>query len=60
MGLGAAVRYLLALGPDWAFERITMLSSKLREMLHTVPGVSVVDKSPRLAGIVAFTVVSSQ
>ena len=57
VGLGVAVRYLLDLGPQWAFQRISTLAQTLRNMLGTVSGVAVHDKGPRLVGIVTFSVV---
>jgi len=56
LGLGAASRYLLALGVDAARNRIRCLARILRSELGDVPGVRVLDRGPELCGIVAVAV----
>ena len=56
LGLGAAVDYALALGPDSTWVRIEALGATLRERLVEVDGVTVQDKGERRGGIVTFAV----
>ena len=56
LGLGAAVDYALALGPESTWARIEALGAGLRERLDAVDGVTVHDKGERRGGIVTFTV----
>jgi cysteine desulfurase / selenocysteine lyase len=56
LGLGAAVDYALALGPDSTWARIEAVGATLRERLVEVDGVTVQDKGERRGGIVTFTV----
>ncbi len=56
LGLGAAVDYALALGPESTWSRIEALGAALRERLGAVDGVTVHDKGERRGGIVTFTV----
>ncbi len=56
LGLGVAVRELLALGPARVFRRIAALGAELRALLEDVPGVRVLDRGARLGGIVSCAV----
>ncbi|GAA4383339.1 aminotransferase class V-fold PLP-dependent enzyme [Tsukamurella soli] len=57
LGLGAAVRYLLELGPDHVFAAITRRAAGIRERLAALPAVTVRDPvGGALGGIVSFTV----
>lgn len=56
LGLGAAVEYALALGPDAIWERIHSLAARLRTGLAAIPGVAVHDRGEVLGGIVTFTI----
>ncbi|MBO0853461.1 MAG: aminotransferase class V-fold PLP-dependent enzyme [Nocardia sp.] len=56
LGLGAAVRYLLDLGPAAVYSAISDNAEYLRLHLPGIPGVSVHDLGTRFAGIVSFTV----
>ncbi len=56
LGLGAAVDYALALGPESTWSRIEALGAALRERLGAVDGVTVHDKGERRGGIVTFMV----
>ncbi|MFJ4652614.1 aminotransferase class V-fold PLP-dependent enzyme [Nocardia sp. NPDC088792] len=56
LGLGAAVRYLLDLGPAQVYEAIAERAAYLRKTLPEIPGVTVRDRGTQHAGIVSFTV----
>jgi selenocysteine lyase/cysteine desulfurase len=56
LGLGAAVDYALALGPDAIAERVTRLGESLRARLVDVPGLVLHDLGRRRCGIVTFTI----
>lgn len=56
LGLGAAVRYLLELGPAQVYEAIAERAAYLRKTLPEIPGVTVRDRGTQHAGIVSFTV----
>lgn len=57
LGLGAAVRHLLDLGPAEVFAAITARAEYLRAALSALPGVTVQDLGgPLRSGIVSFTV----
>ncbi|MEV6277929.1 aminotransferase class V-fold PLP-dependent enzyme [Nocardia sp. NPDC051832] len=56
LGLGAAVRYLLDLGPDEVFAAVAARAELLRKTLPEIPGVTVRDLGLRHSGIVSFTV----
>lgn len=56
LGLGAAVRYLLELGPDAVYAAIAARAEYLRKTLPEIPGVTVRDIGVRHSGIVSFTV----
>ncbi|AYF78652.1 aminotransferase class V-fold PLP-dependent enzyme [Nocardia yunnanensis] len=56
LGLGAAVRYLLELGPAQVYAAIAERSEYLRKALQEIPGVTVRDRGAQHAGIVSFTV----
>ncbi len=60
LGLGAAVRYLLDLGPAQAYQAVADRAAYLRKALPEVPGVRVRDLGVRQAGIVSFTVAGLQ
>ncbi|ONM48297.1 aminotransferase class V-fold PLP-dependent enzyme [Nocardia donostiensis] len=55
LGLGAAVRYLLDLGPDVVYDAIAARAAYLRKGLADIPGVTVRDLGVRHSGIVSFT-----
>ncbi|GAB4589023.1 aminotransferase class V-fold PLP-dependent enzyme [Nocardia sp. IFM 10818] len=56
LGLGAAVRYLLDLGPAQVYAAIAERAEYLRKALPEIPGVTVRDRGTQHAGIVSFTV----
>ncbi|WP_028477675.1 aminotransferase class V-fold PLP-dependent enzyme [Nocardia sp. CNY236] len=56
LGLGAAVRYLLDLGPDNVYAAIAARAEYLRRALPEIPGVTVRDLGVLRSGIVSFTV----
>lgn len=56
LGLGAAVRYLLDLGPAQVYEAIAERAEYLRKTLAEIGGVTVRDRGTQHAGIVSFTV----
>lgn len=56
LGLGAAVRYLLELGPDAVYAAVAARAEHLRAALTAVPGVTVRDLGSTHSGIVSFTV----
>ncbi|MFI5719648.1 aminotransferase class V-fold PLP-dependent enzyme [Nocardia sp. NPDC051750] len=56
LGLGAAVRYLLDLGPDQVYAAIAERADYLRGALGELPGVRVRDLGIEHSGIVSFTV----
>jgi cysteine desulfurase/selenocysteine lyase len=56
LGLGVAVRELLAAGPARVFCRIAALGAELRALLEEIPGVRVLDRGARLGGIVSCAV----
>ena len=55
LGLGAAIRYGLALGFEAIEDRITYLASYLRRQLAGIDRVTLRDQGPRQSGIVSFT-----
>lgn len=55
LGLGAAVRYLLDLGPAAVYAAIAERAEYLRKALAEIPGVDVRDRGIQHAGIVSFT-----
>lgn len=56
LGLGAAVRYLLELGPEDVYAAIAARAEQLRKSLPEIDGVTVRDIGIRHSGIVSFTV----
>lgn len=56
LGLGAAVRYLLDLGPDQVYAAIAERADRLRTALGELPRVTVRDLGVQHSGIVSFTV----
>lgn len=56
LGLGAAVRYLLDLGPAQVYAAVAERAEYLRKALQELPGVDVRDRGTQHAGIVSFTV----
>ncbi|MGW0245419.1 aminotransferase class V-fold PLP-dependent enzyme [Nocardia goodfellowii] len=56
LGLGAAVRYLLDLGPEDVYAAVAARAEYLRKTLPEIPGVTVRDLGVRHSGIVSFTV----
>lgn len=54
LGLGAAVRYYLDVGPEWAHDYITALAEYLRGGLARIDGITVTDIGARRSGIVSF------
>ncbi|MBG6141443.1 aminotransferase class V-fold PLP-dependent enzyme [Longispora fulva] len=56
LGLGAAVDYLLALGPDAVESAVTAHAATLRGLLAEIPGVTVRDRGVRRCGLVTFSV----
>ncbi|HLS79662.1 MAG TPA: aminotransferase class V-fold PLP-dependent enzyme [Nocardia sp.] len=56
LGLGAAVRYLLELGPEQVYAAVAERAGHLRAALAELPRVTVRDKGVRRGGIVSFTV----
>ncbi|WP_425303551.1 aminotransferase class V-fold PLP-dependent enzyme [Nocardia wallacei] len=56
LGLGAAVRYLLELGPGNVYAAVAANAGQLRKTLPQVPGVTVRDLGTLHSGIVSFTV----
>lgn len=56
LGLGAAVRYLLDLGPAAVYAAIAERAEYLRKTLQEISGVTVRDRGTQHAGIVSFTV----
>ncbi|MFI5782744.1 aminotransferase class V-fold PLP-dependent enzyme [Nocardia sp. NPDC051570] len=56
LGLGAAVRYLLDLGPENVYAAVAANAAHLRAELPRIPGVTVRDLGARHSGIVSFTV----
>ncbi|MEV4126041.1 aminotransferase class V-fold PLP-dependent enzyme [Nocardia sp. NPDC049707] len=56
LGLGAAVRYLLELGPEDVYDAIAAHAEHLRKSLPEIDGVMVRDIGIRHSGIVSFTV----
>jgi len=56
LGLAAAVRYYLHLGPARIWMRIQDLADDLRQKLTALPGVQVHDEGRVRSGIVTFTV----
>lgn len=55
LGLGAAVRYLLELGPEEVYAAIAERAEYLRGALGDLPGVTVRDLGVEHSGIVSFT-----
>jgi selenocysteine lyase/cysteine desulfurase len=55
IALGAAVRYLLELGPDEVYARIADVAAQLRSRLTDIPGIDVYDLGRRKGGIVTFS-----
>jgi selenocysteine lyase/cysteine desulfurase len=56
LGLGAAIRYLLDLGPELVYAAIAERAEHLRAVLPRIPGVTVRDLGTAHSGIVSFTV----
>ncbi|MEV0245023.1 aminotransferase class V-fold PLP-dependent enzyme [Nocardia sp. NPDC050712] len=56
LGLGAAVRYLLELGPEQVYAAVAARAEHLRKTLPEISGVTVRDLGSRHSGIVSFTV----
>lgn len=56
LGLGAAVQYLLDLGPDEVYAAIAERADYLRATLSQIPGVTIHDLGTVRSGIVSFTV----
>lgn len=56
LGLGAAVRYLLELGPEDVYAAIAARAEHLRKSLPQISGVTVRDIGIRHSGIVSFTI----
>jgi cysteine desulfurase / selenocysteine lyase len=56
LGLGAAIDYALALGPERIWERVEPLGAALRARLEAIPGVTVHDIGAVRCGIVTFSV----
>ncbi|WP_225725356.1 MULTISPECIES: aminotransferase class V-fold PLP-dependent enzyme [unclassified Nocardia] len=56
LGLGAAVRYLLDLGPENVYAAVAARAAHLRKALPEIPGVTVRDLGLRQSGTVSFTV----
>ncbi|WP_069162322.1 aminotransferase class V-fold PLP-dependent enzyme [Nocardia altamirensis] len=56
LGLGAAVDYLLELGPDNVYAAVAARAEHLRTRLPEIDGVTVRDLGVRRSGIVSFTV----
>lgn len=56
LGLGAAVDYLLALGPEEVYAGVAARANHLRKTLPELPGVTVRDLGTEHSGIVSFTV----
>lgn len=56
LGLGAAVDYLLALGPEHVEQAVRARAERLRAGLSTLDGVTVRDPGRDRCGIVTFTV----
>jgi cysteine desulfurase/selenocysteine lyase len=54
LGLGAAARYYLDVGPQWVHDYVTGLAEHLRDELTELPGVEVTDLGSRRSGIVSF------
>ncbi len=59
IALGAAVRYLLELGPESVYEQIARVATLLRTRLSEIPGVTVHDLGREKGGIVTFSHVST-
>ncbi|MFC9663740.1 aminotransferase class V-fold PLP-dependent enzyme [Nocardia sp. NPDC127606] len=55
LGLGAAVDYLLAQGPDEVYAAVATRAEYLRKTLPELPGVTVRDLGTEHSGIVSFT-----
>lgn len=55
LGLAAAIEYALSLGIEAIWQRIQMLSKRLREELSKVPGITLQDLGKERCGIVTFT-----
>ena len=56
VGLGVAVDYALEVGIEAGWERIRMLSGRLRASLRDLPGVTVLDRGAVQGAIVTFDV----
>jgi len=56
LGLGAAVDYALAVGPDAIWGRVRGQAESLRERLRSIPGVHLQDRGAERCGIVSLTV----
>jgi len=54
LGLGAAVRYMLDVGPDKIWDRIQYLGETLRKLLSQISGIEVHDLGQIKSGIVSF------
>ncbi|MGV9926864.1 aminotransferase class V-fold PLP-dependent enzyme [Nocardia rhamnosiphila] len=59
LGLGAAVRYLLELGPEEVYAAVAERAEYLRGALGDLPGVTVRDLGVEHSGIVSFTVAAA-
>lgn len=55
LGLGVALDYAKTLGIDAIWARVRALSSRLRDGLAAIPGVTVHDRGTMKSGIVTFT-----
>jgi selenocysteine lyase/cysteine desulfurase len=60
LGLGAAARYALEVGPAASWRRIQSLADRLRQGLAAHAGISVVDQGLVQCGIVTFVVRGSE
>jgi selenocysteine lyase/cysteine desulfurase len=56
IGSAVAIRYALALGADWIWERATSLAAALRRRLGAIEGVRVLDRGPELCAIVTAAI----
>jgi cysteine desulfurase/selenocysteine lyase len=56
VGLGVAAEYALEIGVENAWERIRMLATRLRELLESIDGVTLLDRGAVLGATVTFDV----
>lgn len=56
VGLGVAVDYALEVGVDAGWERIQLLAARLRELLGSIDGVTLLDRGAVLGATVTFDV----